>query len=174
MRLRTIALAGLAIASSATTATAQVVPGKAPGVEPAPGDRVRLHYGADGKQQVEGSWIGVNDGAVRVLVKGRADTAQIALTEVASLERSTGQRSHWGTGLVVGLLGGALVGGAIGTLAGHDDPDFMAIHQMFGAGVGAAVGGLLGAAVGSSIKSDRWEAGLLPSRGGTATITIRF
>ena len=94
-----------------------------------------------------------------LLLTERRESIPVPLASLDRLEVSDGVHGHALTGLGLGLLAGAVVGGTIGAAV---EPD-----ELLGRGVnvlvlGGAGGGLIGVAVGASIQSERWQA--LPGR----------
>lgn len=152
------ALTLLAVALFASDVTAQTAPvNRVPVLQPSPGERVRVNYGAEGSAVVQGTWVAMDPYGVRLLAAPQ-DTVQVALDRLVSLERSTGTQRHTG----VGLLLGALVGGMVGFLAAPEDEaaeswGMGTYSRMYYGGVGALIGGLAGGVIGASIKTDRWE-----------------
>ena len=152
------ALTLLAVALFAGDVTAQTAPiNRVPVLQPSPGERVRVNYGAEGSTVVQGTWVAMDPYGVRLLAAPQ-DTVHVALDRLVSLERSTGTQRHTGIGVVLGSILGLFVGLAV---APEDEatsscgvPDY---SKLAGAAVGGLVGGVVGALIGASIKTDRWE-----------------
>lgn len=86
----------------------------------------------------------------------RCATRWTSATAVTSLQDPPQRHSKWVTGLAIGFVGGALVGGAIGFAAdveGNDAPP----EQLgaVGAGIGALSGTVIRTIIGASIHVER-------------------
>lgn len=92
----------------------------------------------------------------------RLDTASrpwnVRLGSISQLEVSRGKSRHPWTGLGIGLLLGAVAGGAIGQASAADDPYFGGLHVAAGIIGGGLAGAVLGGCVGSMIRTERWDA----------------
>ncbi len=94
--------------------------------------------------------------------------ARIASTLTPTLAHSPEQRSRWVTGLTLGFVGGALLGGSIGYALDEDGNDLAPEHAAaLGAGLGTLGGALVGTLIGASIRVEqsperhsRWATGL--------------
>jgi len=124
------------------------------------GDRVRVSVAPDEphRQRSVGTLLAFNTSHLRIALADGTREIEIPRSALTRLEVSRGRSSKWATGLVLGLLGGALIGAAV--LLTIDDPpsglpakDWAAV----GAVLGAPPGMVLGTAIGASIRADRWE-----------------
>lgn len=89
------------------------------------------------------------------------------LIPTASIDRllvADGTRGHFWKGAGFGLLGGALIGGVIGSGQSLQGSFFFQEGQgaLVGVGVGGTAGLLLGGVVGALIRTDRWRAVHVP------------
>jgi hypothetical protein len=86
---------------------------------------------------------------------------EVPVASVTRLAVHRGQRSAWASGLVYGLVGGALAGGVLGLASGDDPPGWFSMTAGEKAGLGAvafgALGGIGGLVIGALTKSDKWE-----------------
>lgn len=78
---------------------------------------------------------------------------QVAFSALGGLEVSSGRKSNWGKGALIGLIGGAVIG-YVATPRGNSDIDARPLVALAG-GLG---GSLLGFLVGASVTSERWTA----------------
>ena len=76
-----------------------------------PGDRIRVLPLIRPKDRVTGSMISVSDDTLTF--EARGDTRRLALSDIETLQRSTGDKSH-AAGTMAGGFMGALAGAAIG------------------------------------------------------------
>ena len=121
-----------------------------------PGSRVRITAPDCGLNQQTGM-LDPSLGDTLVLAYG-ASNARCLRSNVTRLEVSRGRRSKWVTGLGLGLLGGALVGAAVGPTLNHPEDGLTAADwAAVGVLLGAPTGMVLGTLIGASIKRDRWE-----------------
>lgn len=129
------------------------------------GDRVRLDVPSIQKRPMIGNLSEIN--AHGLVLHGTDSTYFIPHSSVHELSVSTGNRRNIGKGAMIGLLGGAALGGIIGIISYEEctEEGFMACFmapenqgQAFalGAVLGALPGSLVGVAIGSA-KTDRWE-----------------
>jgi hypothetical protein len=129
--------------------------------------------------RVTGTLTTLPGDSLRIERDGDAGPVTFAATDIRTLERHAGTRSHAGTGAIVGMTLGA-VAGAIGSIAfcanftmmGSDpscEGSAAAQAGALGGLGGAAVGGLLGALIGSVISGPKWErVGATPAMVGAA------
>ncbi|GAC1657339.1 MAG: hypothetical protein NVS4B3_23770 [Gemmatimonadaceae bacterium] len=83
------------------------------------------------------------------------------------LQRLSGSRwGHVAVGATLGLVGGALVGGAIGynTTCAHCDGDLRPLGALFGGAEGGLLGSLIGGFIGASRPTYRWAPVVLGGR----------
>lgn len=91
-------------------------------------------------------------------IRRQSSDADLAIPRVAiaQLWVVEGKKGNFWAGAGIGLVAGAVIGGAIGSTQ-----EFCVLTcssaTFFGVIIGAPVGGLLGGAVGSQIQSDRWR-----------------
>ena len=132
---------------------------EAPALEP--GARVRVSTAAKTASPVWVVGTVVEVTGDRLTIRPQQDsgrTVDIARAAVTQLQVSSGQDSKALTGLGLGFVVGAVVGGAIGYAALHEGHDLASQDAaLIGAAPGALVGALLGLAIGSDSKTDRWE-----------------
>lgn len=134
------------------------------------GDRIRLDVPSMQKRPIVGTIGEISD--YGLVLHGADSTYFIPHSSIHTLSVSTGKRRNIGKGAIIGLLGGASIGGIVGLMSYEEcnEEGLMAcfLHpenegQAFalGAIVGFIPGTLIGAAIGSA-KTDRWEK--VPSR----------
>ncbi|MGH7537811.1 MAG: hypothetical protein ACREMF_04190 [Gemmatimonadales bacterium] len=120
------------------------------------GTRVRFTPPDPAQDWVIGTVTG-HRGDTLVLLTERSGSISVPLANLDLLEVSDGVHGHALTGLGLGLLAGAAVGGAIGAAVEPDELLGRGINVLAGVALGGAGGGLIGVAVGASIRSERWQ-----------------
>lgn len=97
---------------------------------------------------------------LRIRVGSNTAVFAIATTAIARLSVVDGTRGHFWTGAGMGLLGGVLIGGIIGSTQNLEGSFLFSNTNptLLGAVVGAPAGVLLGGVIGALIRSDRWQA----------------
>lgn len=121
----------------------------------APGTRLRVWLAYE---IIEGTFQSQHDDSLVVRFADSGSTRTVALRQVWQLQFSRGHHGHALTGLGIGALAGALVGGMAGSAACEGD---MIVSQGACVGIttmfGIPTGAVLGAIVGALVTSDRWE-----------------
>ena len=129
------------------------------------GDRVRLDVPSMQKRPMVGYLTEINTEGL--MLHDTDSTYFIPHSSVHELAISTGKRRNIGKGALIGMLGGAAIGGIVGLMSYDEctEEGFMACllvpeneGQAFawGALLGTLPGSLVGIAIGSA-KTDRWE-----------------
>ena len=146
-----------------------------------PGQRVRLTFDG-GRHRVAGVVVSQDSDAIAVRPYPDDAGLVIAQSRLTAVEVSTGRHSNAGTGALIGLVGGGLLGAAAG--ASCEDEWLCP-----GPAAGAASVGLLGAALGGLIgafsHSETWQpvdqrrvrvSVVAPARGGGlgVGVAVRF
>ena len=127
------------------------------------GDRVRVSVAPDEphRQRSVGTLLAFNTSHLRIALADGTREIEIPRSALTRLEVSRGRPSKWATGLGLGLLGGALIGAAVGlTLLDHLDDELGLTAEDWaavGAILGAPTGMFFGTLIGASIRADRWE-----------------
>jgi hypothetical protein len=130
--------------------------------------------------------------SIGVLERLTIDTVVVGGTPIhratiRQLEVSAGRKSHWLTGMGIGLVGGAVAGYGISAIAttgsfyGTCHADETNICPIF-AGLGGGGGLLLGALIGGAMRTERWrtvQPGTIPIAptdrpGGMLGVSIRL
>ena len=125
------------------------------------GTRVRFTPAHPARDRVVGTVTGQRGDSLLLLTE-RRESIPVPLASLDRLEVSDGVHGHALTGLGLGLLAGAVVGGTIGAAVEPDELLGRGVNVLAGVVLGGAGGGLIGVAVGASIQSERWQA--LPGR----------
>ena len=126
--------------------------------EPPPieaGSRIRVTAPYVGADKLVGMCVEVDATRLRVQAEEQASPLTISLTDMTRLEVSRGQKSKWLIGAGIGLVGGAVLGAAIGTNLVGDFSD--SDKRIMGATLGGVGGALVGGGIGSGIKTERWK-----------------
>ncbi len=121
------------------------------------GTRVRFSPEQTTGDKVVGT-IARQRGDTLLLWTERQDTVPVALTNLDRLEVSDGVHGHALKGLGLGLLAGAVLGGAIGAAVEPDELLGRGINILVGVVGGAGGGAVIGLGVGAAIRSERWKA----------------
>ncbi len=87
----------------------------------------------------------------------RHHTVPVPFATWGRLEISHGVHGHALKGLGLGLLAGAVVGGAIGAAVEPDELLGRGVNILAGVVLGSGGGALIGLGVGASIRSERWQ-----------------
>jgi hypothetical protein len=127
---------------------------------PASGDRLDCSSSQRSQASILQTFVGeveALDGTTLHL-RPPGDTAEVvmAANSIRALEVSDGIHDHSGTGIGIGALSGALIGGVVLSqlLFGPFAADAKAIAV--GAAMGVVPGFLIGGAIGASSRSERW------------------
>ena len=120
------------------------------------GTRVRFTPAQSARNRIIGTVTG-QEGDSLLLWTEHHDTVPVSLADLDRLEVSHGVHGHALTGLGLGLLAGAVVGGTIGAAVEPDELLGRGVNVLAGVVLGSAGGGLIGVAVGASIRSERWQ-----------------
>ena len=159
--MRTVHL--LLVAVLATTVIGIRLPAQS-----APGTTVRVSHGpACCATTLTGTLIAATADSIRIQ-PGGAESSAVPITlsrrSVQRFERRERVGAHAGVGAIVGLMTGALAGGAIGTAADCQQCDGGNFARPAGVLVGGLVGILAGIIIGSSIPNYAWEHADVPRR----------
>ena len=136
---------------------------------PVVGERVRVAYRChvvpdrapgcrerDPARMATGRLEGLDGNSLRIRAEPHQEELVIPTASLAELWVVQGTRGHARTGAGLGLMGGALLGGIIGSTQ-----EFCTFScspaTAIGILVGAPAGLLLGAVVGAALRSDRWR-----------------
>ena len=120
-----------------------------------PGDRIRVLPLIRPKDRVTGSMISVSDDTLTF--EARGDTRRLALSDIETLQRSTGDKSH-AAGTMAGGFMGALAGAAIGASIERAVTDNCYDYCGWGGGfLGFIVGGIGGSFAGYQwLAHEKW------------------
>jgi hypothetical protein len=131
------------------------------------GQRVRVVARCEAADCGEGDSQRIYTGQLEALnpdslhIRTHAKNAEFVIptATIARLYTVDGTRGHFWVGAGIGLLGGALIGGAIGSTTQFCIAECTPEDKATGVGVilGAPVGFLLGGIIGARIRSDRWR-----------------
>ena len=132
------------------------------------GARVRVHYvGGTSDRLRVGALVRADSSTVAITNERNSEVTTIPRQTVFSVERSVPDGRHTGDGMVIGLLGGALVTALVGEMTAHC-PRYGECYKDLGIAASSVAGGILGLVVGgvigSHIPSERWEESVLPNR----------
>jgi hypothetical protein len=122
----------------------------------APGDRIRVKPLIRPKDRVTGSFIAVADDSLSFEV--REQVRRLALTDIKTLEVSTGEKSHLAGTLAGGVIG-AFGGAAIGATIEKATTDYCYDYCGLGGGfLGFIVGGIGGLFAGYNwLAHEKWS-----------------
>jgi len=120
-----------------------------------PGDRVRVTAPGSSLAQAVGVVRDTANAALRIQLDRTYAVHTLPWSSITELDLSVERSSRFGTGLAVGLLGGASVGLIYGATSGQD---LYTREQATGilAVTFGLIGGLLGGAIGSQQRTDEW------------------
>ena len=118
-----------------------------------PGERVRLTL-SSGRSDVVGVLVTQDRDSLRVQPRPDAPPLAFPRAGVTSVEASLGSHGHAGTGALVGLLAGGVVGAALGSSCSDE---FLCPGPGGGALLLGGTGLLFGALVGVFVRTERWE-----------------
>ena len=121
------------------------------------GSRVRVSARDAGLWYSKGTIQAIGQDTMAVLLDADSIVRDIPLHSISRLEIRVGRKGHALQGAGIGLLLGALAGGAIGAAYEGDIPGFELIHVAVGVAGGGLGGLLVGTIVGAAISSDRWK-----------------
>ncbi len=95
-----------------------------------------------------------------LVIQSNGDTLYVPVDRVTRLDVSRGRKTNTGTGAVIGLLVGGVVGAAIG-YASYEEGGFGDLGPGVNVVAGGVIGGLgglvTGAFIGLAIQTDRWR-----------------
>ena len=118
-----------------------------------PGARVRLEWSLPQTRQSLGTAVEVGSTGFLFQPASGESPRQVQFSDLNRLEVSTGRKSNWRFGLLIGLIGGAVAGYVIvPDRPGDIDP------RPFGVAAGGLAGGIVGLVIGSAVTSERWAA----------------
>lgn len=107
--------------------------------------------------QIATGYLQALDGdTVRLLVQSRTTELAIPTASVDRVWVVDGRKGNFWSGAGIGLLGGALIGGLIGSTQEVCILD-CSPATAFGVIIGAPAGFLLGGVIGAQVRSDRWR-----------------
>jgi len=132
------------------------------------GERVRLTL-SSGRTAVVGLLVTQDRDSLRVRARPDAPPVAFPRAGVTGVEASLGRHGHAGTGALVGLLAGGLVGAGAGSSCSGD---FLCPGAGGGALLLGGTGLLFGALVGVFVRSERWES-VYPERLGVTVLNTR-
>jgi len=142
--------------------------------ELAPGSRVRVSARTVTERPLIATLTALDDTALTLRVKGRADVLVVPRSAITKVEVSLGRRAR-GKGALIGAGVGIAAGALVGLLHGGDDSSQLVQFSAGDYALGfAALGGGVGALVGAAVPpSERWNevalgrvrVGLQPTRG---------
>ena len=154
MRVALVVAAAMSAAPwvAAPEAKAQSAP------EPALGPGSKLRVWLDRTElPITGTYVSQDQDTLVIRPPGASATRTVPLSQVSRLQYSAGRHGHAGSGMGIGLLFGALLGGGAGASACEDglisQGDCTAAAAVFG----GLVGTFSGLIVGAISRSDRWE-----------------
>jgi hypothetical protein len=146
-----IALTLLLAAATAASAQSPQSAGDSPA-------RIRLIPSDPSWTPMTGTLVAFGADTIHLVLDGNSDTVRVLAVDVDHVERSTGRRSSFVRGMLIGaLIGGAAGGGAgyaVSSPGGSEPAPYMVPA---GIGVGALVGGVIGGLRGASAHRERWE-----------------
>jgi len=125
------------------------------------GRRVRLLAPELGPRGVTGIVAEVRGDTLRFTPDKQSTSTPVRLGALSGLEVSRGTKSHVWTGVGIGLLGGALVGGAIASSSVQPGDEYEGLVIFIGGVLGGVVGMAGGAIIGST-HTERWDSVRLP------------
>ena len=118
----------------------------------------------EGDQQwtYTGQLESLDPGSLHLRAQAKSGELVIPTSSIAGLYVSDGTKGHFWAGAGIGLVGGALLGAAIGSttefcIDSCTEEQAKAGAIAVGAVLGAPVGFLLGGVIGSQIRSDQWR-----------------
>lgn len=153
-RIATIALSALVVLAFDTAPCAAQVATQVRTL--VPGAKVRLEWRPPIGERSLGTALEVGSTGFYFQPASGGSARQVQFSALNSLEVSAGRKSEWSTGLVVGLISGAVVGYFVAPDEGDLDP------RPFGAVAGGLVGGFVGFVIGAGVASERWA--MIPLR----------
>jgi hypothetical protein len=151
-----------ALATAFVLVSASAMPGEPPVPEP---PRVRV---TSSSERIVGSLVRVDEAEVTIQTSGKGKEVRLKKDSITQFEVSR-RGSNRAKGIVLGLLGGAVVGGVLGSMTEEDcDSPAEGIPaftdalcsnlQGTGTGAGILLGAPLGAALGFALShGERWE-----------------
>lgn len=117
------------------------------------GQRVRLTLDP-GRSRLVGTLLAHDADSIRVQLQPDSTALVLARARVTSVDVSRGRHGHAGTGALVGLV----VGGVLGAAAGADcEGDFLCPGPGAGAALVGGTGLVIGALIGVLDRTERWE-----------------
>jgi len=125
------------------------------------GRRVRLLAPELGPRKVTGIVGEVRGDTLRFTPDKQSTSTPVRLGALSGLEVSRGTKSHVWTGVGIGLLGGALVVGAIASSSVQPGDEYEGLVIFIGGVLGGVVGMAGGAIIGST-HTERWDSVRLP------------
>jgi hypothetical protein len=121
--------------------------------------RVRLVPVHASWKPMTGTLVSIGADTIRFVRDGNEDTVRVLAADLERIERSTGQRSKLGRGMLLGALIGGAAGGGAGFALRNLEPEEAAPYLVpAGIGAGAVLGVIVGGIWGASSHDERWEA----------------
>lgn len=117
-----------------------------------PGARARIELPLPSAERSVGTASEANSAGFLFQPAKSSTSRQVQFSDLKSLEVSTGTKRHWIAGLLIGAVGGAVLGYAVGGPDGRSDLD----PRPFVAVAFGVLGGLGGTIAGGLTKTDRW------------------
>jgi hypothetical protein len=125
-----------------------------------PGARVRVFQPDSATGSQAGTVVAVGQDGMTVRRDHPGDSLAIGFARIDRLDLSRGRHGHALIGLGIGVVGGALVGGALGASSGNSN-GYQIFNKHDDAILGAVLGGLAGAVVGpvigALVRTERWR-----------------
>jgi hypothetical protein len=145
------------------------------------GERVRVTAPSVSPRRIEGTLAAVDRETVTVVSRDDGTRVGVSRSQIAKLEVVRGEKSHWGTGALIGAGAGVLLG-----VVASNPPSSADGFQVDGGAVAVcgAVGAAGGALVGAVLRTDRWTTvpgdtvtlsiGPVPGRGVALAMKVSF
>lgn len=121
--------------------------------------RVRLVPVQASWMPMAGTLVSIGTDTIQFVRDGSEDTVRVLAADLERIERSNGQRSKFGRGVLLGALIGGAAGGGAGYALKQVEPSEPTPYLVpAGVGAGAILGALVGGIWGASSHDEQWEA----------------